>query len=101
MPSEEQMHATAAYMMNRYRLPRFAKVVDGMFVRFDNAPQNIPPTLATLDFNCRKNLIRIQPVAEFGSKSDPDPEHDFFIKIKSKNVQLVNVLDHMSSYICS
>ncbi len=45
MPSEEQMHATAAFMMNRYHLPRFAYAVDSMFVRFDNAPQNIPPPL--------------------------------------------------------
>ena len=56
MPSEEQMHATAAFMMNRYRLPRFAYAVDGMFVRFDNAPQNIPPTLVTQDVKCRKNF---------------------------------------------
>jgi hypothetical protein len=59
MPSEEQMHATAAFMMNRYRLPRFAYAVDGMMVRFDNAPQNIPPTLVTQDFNCRKNFYAI------------------------------------------
>ncbi len=59
MPSEEQMHATTAFMMNRYRLPRFTYAVDGMMVRFDNAPQNIPPTLVTQDFNCRKNFYAI------------------------------------------
>ena len=56
MPSEEQMHATAARMMNRFHLPRFAFAVDGMMVRFDNAPRDFPPNLAKQDFNCRKNF---------------------------------------------
>jgi hypothetical protein len=56
MPSEEQKQATAARMMDRFQLPRFAYAVDGMMVRFDSAPRNFPNTIGLQDFNCRKNF---------------------------------------------
>ena len=58
MPSEEEMEATAVRMMDRFHLPRFALAVDGMMVKFDNAPRDIPAAanLVPQDFNCRKNF---------------------------------------------
>jgi hypothetical protein len=58
MPSEEEMEATAGRMMDRFHLPRFALAVDGMMVKFDNAPRDIPAAanLVPQDFNCRKNF---------------------------------------------
>jgi hypothetical protein len=42
MPSEEQKQAAAARMMQKYQLPRFAYTIDGMMVRFDSAPRDLP-----------------------------------------------------------
>ena len=49
------------------------------------------PYLLNLDVGSSIFFIRSQPVAEFGSKSDPDPEHDFFVKIKSKKCSIVTM----------
>jgi hypothetical protein len=59
MPTEAQMQATAARMMEKYQLPRFAYGVDGMMVRFDTAPRDFPATIGLQDFNCRKNFWAI------------------------------------------
>jgi hypothetical protein len=59
MPSEEQMQATAARIMERFELPRFAFAVDGMMVRFDLAPRNVPANINLQDFNCRKNFYAL------------------------------------------
>jgi len=58
MPSMEEMEATAGRMMDRFQLPRFALAVDGMMVKFDSAPREIPAeaNLVAQDFNCRKNF---------------------------------------------
>ena len=60
MPTEAQMQATAARMLERYHLPRFAMAVDGMMVRFELAPRNFPrDQLVLQDFNCRKNFYAL------------------------------------------
>jgi len=60
MPTEAQMAATAARMMEKHQLPQIAYAVDGMMVRFDTAPRGFPTnTLALQDFNCRKNFYAI------------------------------------------
>ncbi len=56
MPTEAQMQATAAHMMEKYQLPRFDFRVNSMMVRFDTAPCDFPATIGLQDFNYRKNF---------------------------------------------
>jgi hypothetical protein len=59
MPSEEQKQTTAARMMQKYQLPRFAYAIDGMMVHFDSAPHDFPDTIGLQDFNWRKNFYAL------------------------------------------
>jgi hypothetical protein len=59
MPSEEQKQTTAAWMMQKYQLQRFAYAIDGMMVCFDRVPRDFPDTIGLQDFNCRKNFYAL------------------------------------------
>jgi hypothetical protein len=59
MPTEEQMHATAQRMLERFHLPRFAFAVDGMMVRFDVAPRDIPDNTRLQEYWCRKGFFAL------------------------------------------
>ena len=54
MPHYQQCVETAQRMQNRFHLPGFAWGVDGVIIRFDRAPRNIPAVNVQQDFWCRK-----------------------------------------------
>ena len=53
MPSTEEMVETSTMMQERFHLPRFAMAVDGMMVRFVEAPRGLPPGKHKQQFWCR------------------------------------------------
>jgi hypothetical protein len=59
MPSEQQMSDTAQNMLERFDLPKFAFAVDGMMVRFDTAPRNIPANTRLQEYWCRKGFYAL------------------------------------------
>ena len=65
MPSSTEMEETSGRMFNRFYLPRFAMAVDGMHVRFQEAPRRLPPQKHKQQFWCRKQFysINVQVVA--------------------------------------
>ena len=65
MPKNDEMEDTSQRMLNRFHLPRFAMAVDGMMVRFSEAPRGLPPDKDTQQFWCRKQFyaLNVQVVA--------------------------------------
>ena len=59
MPTSEQMEETCERMMTKFHLPRFAMAVDGMMVRFPDAPRGFPPTMHKQLFWCRKQFYAL------------------------------------------
>ena len=65
MPKTDEMEDTSQRMLNRFHLPRFSMAVDGMMVRFSEAPRGLPPDKDTQQFWCRKQFyaLNVQVVA--------------------------------------
>lgn len=65
LPSHRQMRETADRMEEKFHLPNFAFAVDGMMVRFDEAPRGLPPNRHAQQYWCRKqyHAINAQIVA--------------------------------------
>ena len=59
MPSTEEMVETSTMMQERFHLPRFAMAVDGMMVRFVEAPRGLPPGKHEQQFWCRCKIFKI------------------------------------------
>ena len=59
MPSVDEMLSTAERMHDRFKLPRLAYAVDGMQVRFSDAPRGIPDNKTAQMFWCRKQFYSI------------------------------------------
>ena len=59
MPNADEMQKTAERMYERFRLPRLAFAVDGMHVRFPEAPRGLPPNKTAQQFWCRKQFYSI------------------------------------------
>ena len=59
MPNVDQMQDTAQRMQEKFKLPRFAYAVDGVQMRFPDAPRNIPANKTTQMFWCRKQFYAI------------------------------------------
>ena len=59
MPDTDQMTATSERMYNKFSLPRLAYAVDGMQVRFAQAPRGIPNNIPQQLFWCRKQCYAI------------------------------------------
>ena len=53
MPTVQEMEDTSAQMLGRFHLPRFSMAVDGMMVRFVEAPRRLPPGKHKQQFWCR------------------------------------------------
>ena len=59
MPGVDEMLSTAERMQERFKLPRLAYAVDGMQVRFSDAPRGIPANKTAQQFWCRKQYYSI------------------------------------------
>ena len=59
MPGVDEMLSTAERMLEQYKLPRLAMAVDGMQVRFSDAPRGIPNNKVPQMFWCRKQFYSI------------------------------------------
>ena len=59
MPTVGEMEATSQRMFERFNLPRFAMGVDGVQVRFQDAPRNLPPDKHAQLYWCRKQFYSI------------------------------------------
>ena len=59
MPNAAEMEKTAANMLERFKLPRFALAVDGMVARFQEAPRRLPEGKHAQLFWCRKQCYAI------------------------------------------
>ena len=59
LPDVNQMEETAQRMFDKFKLPRFAMAVDGMQVRFNEAPRKIPANKTKQQFWCRKQFYSI------------------------------------------
>ena len=59
MPNVDQMSQTAEKMYQRFKLPRFSFAVDGMQVRFTEAPRRIPANKTKQMFWCRKQFYSV------------------------------------------
>ena len=59
MPNAEEMSKTSERMYERFKLPGFALAVDGMHVRFVEAPRGIPDHIPKQTFWCRKQYFSI------------------------------------------
>ena len=59
MPSADTMQDTAERMQEKFKLPRFAFAVDGVHVRFTNAPNNLPANKTAQMFWGRKQFYSI------------------------------------------
>ena len=59
MPSREEMAETSSMMEERFHLPNFAMAVDGMMVRFSEAPRGLPPGKHKQIFWCRKQFYAL------------------------------------------
>ena len=53
MPTVQEMEDTSSEMLERFHLPRFSMAVDGMMVRFVEAPRRLPPGKHKQQFWCR------------------------------------------------
>jgi hypothetical protein len=105
MPSNEEMAATARRMEDRFHLEGFALGVDGVVVKFQEAPRGIPPGTVKRDFWNRKmcHAFNVQVVGTdsgqmcnvnagfFGSANDSRIWADSLVKeaIESQNQFLV------------
>ena len=58
MPSVQEMEDTSAEMLERFHLPRFSMAVDGMMVRFVEAPRRLPLGKHKQQFWCRYEHIK-------------------------------------------
>ena len=59
MPSIREMENTADKMWHRFHLPRFALAVDGVMLRFQDAPRNLPAGKHQQQYWCRKQFYAI------------------------------------------
>ena len=59
MPSTQEMEETADRMYQRFHLPRFSLAVDGVMLRFQDAPRKLPPGKHQQQFWCRKQSYSI------------------------------------------
>ena len=59
MPDVDTMQDTAQRMFEKYKLPRFAFAVDGVQMRFPDAPRNIPANKTQQMFWCRKQFYAL------------------------------------------
>jgi hypothetical protein len=59
MPNVDKMLDTAQRMYDKFKLPRFAYAVDGVQMRFSDAPRKIPENKTTQMFWCRKQYYAI------------------------------------------
>ena len=59
MPSHAEMEATAQRNLERFDLPRFALGVDGVMLRFQEAPRKLPDDKHQQQFWCRKQFYAI------------------------------------------
>ena len=59
MPSHAEMEATAERNLQRFHLPRFALGVDGVMLRFQEAPRKLPDDKHQQQFWCRKQCYAI------------------------------------------
>ena len=54
MPTDMEMEETADRMWQKFHLPRFALGVDGVMLKFQEAPRNLPENKHQQQFWCRK-----------------------------------------------
>ena len=59
LPSSDEMLATSQRILDRFKLPRFALAVDGVQMRFNEAPRKIPGNKNPQLFWCRKQFFSI------------------------------------------
>jgi hypothetical protein len=59
MPTNQEMAETAQRLLDKFHLPDFAFGVDGVVVKFDGAPRNIPRRTVKQDFWNRKMVYAI------------------------------------------
>ena len=59
MPSHAEMEATAERHFQRFHLPRFAQGVNGVMVRFEEAPRRLPDDKHQQQLWCRKQFYAI------------------------------------------
>ena len=59
MPSIGEMENAADKMWHRFHLPRFALAVDGVMLRFQDAPRNLPAGKHQQQYWCRKQFYAI------------------------------------------
>ena len=59
MPTVDQMEDTSQQMFQRFHLPRFGMAVDGVQVRFQDAPRRLPPDKHAQLFWCRKQFYSL------------------------------------------
>ena len=65
MPTVTQMEETSRRMFERFHLPKFALAVDGVQVRFQDAPRKLPADKHPQQYWCRKQCyaLNVQVVA--------------------------------------
>ena len=59
MPTVAQMEDTSVRMSERFHIPRFGMAVDGVQVRFQDAPRRLPPDKHAQQFWCRKQCYSL------------------------------------------
>ena len=59
MPTDMEMEETADRMWQKFHLPRFALGVDGVMLKFQEAPRNLPENKHQQQFWCRKQNYAI------------------------------------------
>ena len=59
MPTDMEMEETADRMWQKFHLPRFALGVDGVMLKFQEAPRNLPENKHQQQFWCRKQNYTI------------------------------------------
>jgi hypothetical protein len=68
LPDVEEMAATAERIYQRFHLPRFCMAVDGMHVRFPDAPRGLPDNTHKQAFWCRKQYYSLNVQIMAGDK---------------------------------
>ena len=59
LPSPEEMRMTADEMFDRFKLPNFGVAIDGIHMKFAQAPQGIPADHTQQHYWCRKQFYSI------------------------------------------
>ena len=68
MPTNSEMDDTSQRNLERSKLPRFALGVDGVMIRFEEAPRRIPPDKHQQLFWCRKQFYTINAMVIYDDK---------------------------------